>query len=203
MAVTLIEVKRWLDNLEIGYQESQKQESIILFGFQGKNESTYGVKIELEEDGELLQIYCNLLIDEDQNILKIKDHEHKALVLQHILNINYNEKFGAWEFDPSDGEIRFAVEIPLEDAKMTEKQFKRIFGHIMSSDERFLEILKIMETGELPEGNITDDLFASLMAEMLAEKLHKDLEAHGGDVDSLLASLQNDTNSKKDDEDGI
>lgn len=203
MAVTLIEIKGWLDNLEINYQESQKDESVMLFGFQGKNESKCMVKVELEEDGELLQVYCNLIIDEDQNRLKIKDHEHKALVLQHILTINYNEKFGAWEFDPTDGEIRFAIEIPLEDAKMTEKQFKRIFGHITSSDERFLEILKIMETGELPEGNNTDDLFASLMAEMLAEKLHKDLDAHGGDLDSLLASLQNDTDSKKDDEDGI
>lgn len=195
MAVTLEEVSNWLDNSDIKHGTNDDNTKII---FGATDKKTIGIKIEIEEDGDLVQVYSNLL-DDERDILKIKDHEHSALVLQHILTINYNEKFGGWEFDPKDGEIRFAVEIPLEDASMTEKQFNRILGHIMNSEKHFLDILKIMETGELPEDdNDVEDMFNELMARMLAEKLAEDLEKHGGDAEALLAELTSKKEGKSD-----
>ena len=203
MAVTLKEISGWLDNRELNHQVLGDKNTIIL-GFQGKDELQCGVKIELEEDGSLLQVYSNLLMNKDQDILKVKNHEHSALVLQHMLKINYDEKFGTWEFDPKDGEVRFAVEVPLEDATMTEKQFNRIMGHVLDSDSGFSDILKIMETGECPEDDV-EDMFASFMTEMLKAKLMEDLEGYGGDAGKLLESLKSKSDKKKVDdvEDGI
>lgn len=198
MAVTLSEISGWLDNREIKHG-AEEEDSKIIFVFTG--DKTIGIKVELEEDGELVQLYANLLDDEDRGVVRVKEHEHLPLVLQHILTINYNEKFGAWEFDPSDGEVRFAVEIPLEDASMTEKQFNRILGHVLNSEEHFVNILKILETGELPKDD--DDSDPEAMFELLKNMVLKQaLEQHGGDMGALLDDVMA-KKSKAGDEGGI
>ncbi|MEA2020097.1 MAG: hypothetical protein U9N59_16840 [Campylobacterota bacterium] len=194
MAVTVNEISNWLNDKGLSHQVI-KENNKILFGFKTKDDLACSIKIKVKEDGELLQIYSNLLINEDQDILKVKDHKYSALVLQHMLKINYNEKFGTWEFDPKDGEIRFAVEIPLEDAIMTEKQFDRIISHVLNSDSGFLEISKIMETGECPEDSV--------------EQLFMDLDNFFNDDEELTELLDNhnaerfSTKKKDDVEDGI
>lgn len=172
MAVTLEEISGWLDNLEVKHK-LDSEEKKILSGV-GDGDTNKSLVFELEEDGGMFQAYMNLL-DEEFNVLKIKDHEHKALVLQHILNLNYGTKFGTWEFDPRDGEIRLAIEIPLEDAKMTQKQLKRIFNYFLKDGQKaFDEILQIMKTGEIPEED--DDEMAAMLLQMLQE-LKDDLES--------------------------
>lgn len=166
MSVELKNISCWLDNLEMKYEIKEDEDKILL----GLNHEgiIYGVVIEIEEDGGLLQIYCNQFIDEEQNILKVKNHKYLLLILQHILNINYKEKFGAWEFDLFDGEVRFAVETILEDSIMTEKQFERVLGHVLDSQKGFTQINHIMNTGELPEDDEMD-MIAELFRRMLLE----------------------------------
>jgi len=165
MAVELQTLSNWLNNMEIKHHMDTKDSKIFSGGNNDGNKII--VKIKLTENGEMFQIYSNLVIDDDLNELKIKDHEHAGLVLQQMLKINYEEKFGTWEFDPTDGEVRFAVEIPLEDAVMTENQFQRIFKHVFNSADNFGILTKILETGELPadeEDSITDLLEAMLLS---------------------------------------
>lgn len=200
MAVTLQEVSNWLDNQNLKH-EVIEEKSMIMTSMTGKNH-TIGIKIELAEDGEMFQMYSNILIDDELNILKIKDHENSSLVFQHILKINYDEKFGTWEYDSTDGEVRFAVEFPLEDASMTEKQFLRVFGHVANSDEKFGVILDILETGEIPEED-TKEMFDAFLEMMLEAKL-KEKFGEDADLDSLQKRLKDSNSSQnKSDDDGI
>jgi len=149
MAVALQEISSWLDNADVSH-EVLNDDNKIVFGI-SNGETNKGIAIELEENGKVFQLYVNLL-DEHGKIVKIKDHQHEAKVWSHILSLNYKTKFGTWEYDPTDGEIRCAIEIPLEDATMTEKQFKRIFGYVTKdAQDGFDAILKILETGEVPD----------------------------------------------------
>jgi len=161
MAITLDEVKGWLDTQNLTYQESENHDAAVHLSFSDEEFNGY-LKIELEEDGELIQFYCNQIIDDE--MLKIKEHKHKFLVLQYLFDRNYQEKFGTWEVDPTDGEVRFAVEIPLEDNTLTEKQFLRILNRAVGTQENFEEIHKILETGEVPA---SESEAAALLEELL------------------------------------
>lgn len=170
MAVTLEEIKGWLDAKELNYKEAEQHDSAVHLAFSNDGFDGY-VKIELEEDGELIQVYCNEWVADDE-LLKVKDHKYQLLVLQYLLDKNYREKFGTWELDPTDGEVRFAVEIPLEDNTLTEKQFNRIMYRAFNTQEEFEVIHKILETGEIPEDEEagTSALLAELM-QQLEEKI--------------------------------
>lgn len=171
MAVTLEEVKSKLDEIGFNYQDSNKHDSAVHLMFGDDNFDGY-VKIELEEDGELIQFYCNQMIEAKP--LAVKDHENKLLVLQFLLDRNYKEKFGTWELDPSDGEIRFAVEIPLEDNTLTDKQFARIMKRVAGTQEEFEAIDKILETGEYPESNSEAAMLLELLEMMRTMKKAED-----------------------------
>jgi hypothetical protein len=165
MAVTLQEIKGWLTDIDVKHIEKEDTIAVIF----GDSDSTYGLKIKLEEDGEMFQSYMNILED-DGAVKKFKDEEHIGLILQHLLYLNYKTKFGTWEYDPRDGEVRLAVEFPLEDAKMTQKQLKRIIGLFMhNGDEHADEILTIAKTGEIPEEESSDEQMINMLRALLAE----------------------------------
>ena len=177
MAITLNEIKSWLDAKGLNYIESEKHDSAVHLSFSNDGYRGY-VKIELEENGELIQVYCNELVA-DAEPLKVKDHKHQLLVLQYLLDRNYREKFGTWELDPTDGEVRFAVEIPLEDNTLTEKQFNRIMYRALNTQENFEAIHTILETGELPED---DSKTEALLAELM-KMLEEHQQQNGADED--------------------
>lgn len=148
MAFTLQEVGRWLHLMDIKYHHDVEKEVII---FQISDDSNKGsVFIRAKEDGELFAMDFEPMMVEN-NFLDIKpNHPHINTLLMRMLYENYMCKFGTWEYDPNDGDIKMTVEIPLEDAKMTEKQFRRIFS-IISTALDFVDVMKhIIKTGELP-----------------------------------------------------
>lgn len=121
MAVTLKEISKWLDTDNTNHHADEDRIVMIY----ADDNNSYGMTINASEEGEMFYATMRLL-NEDKSYLTIKDHPHTGLILQHVLFKNYETKFGTWEFDPSVGDIRLTVEIPLEDALMTEKQFNRI-----------------------------------------------------------------------------
>jgi hypothetical protein len=180
MAVTLEEIAGWLDTMGIEYLQGEDK---ILFGANNEDETNQrGYFIRAKEDGDIFEAQMQLM-DEKLNNITIKDHEHLSKVLEYILYLNYNTKFGTWEFDPSDGDIRLAVEIPLEDAKMTEKQFARVMSLLMrDGGEAAAEVREILKTGEIPK---KDDAAAEMLAKL----------------EALLAAMKEDSSSS--DEEGI
>ncbi len=182
MAIELSQVTDWLDSKGLRYKQAEQHPAAVHLMF-GDDDFDGYVKIELEEDGELIQFYCNQIVDSAP--LRVKDHEHELHVLKHLLDLNYQEKFGTWEVDPSDGEVRFAVEIPLEDNTLTEKQFMRMLGRTLKTQENFEQINQILETGELPGGDESEAELLMKLLKMLEEAKAKSGKADKADEDGI------------------
>ncbi len=181
MAITLKEINKWLDAKELNYEYmEEKERTVFPFGNKDINLICF---FKARDEGTVFEAQVQIINDEYKTV-DIKDHKYLSQLLQHMLYINYKTKFGTWEFDPSDGDIRLAIEIPLEDALMTEKQFNRILNYIMQNGAEYAqELITIMNTGEFVEDKDTD---AELRAKLLA----------------MLESLETGSD-EKDDEDGI
>lgn len=173
MAVNLEQVGEWLEAIGIRFDHSTEDEVIVFF--HGDDETTQAHYIRTIEDGDVFQWHMNIL-DDDNDAILIKDHKYSSKVLSHMLYMNYQTKFGTWEYDPNDGEIRLSVEIPLEDALMTEKQFMRIVGFMIKDGQNGADAIRhILLTGKVKE----DDSDAALLALMAA--LSKDMDDKGAD----------------------
>jgi len=162
MSVTLEQLTAYLDNKDLKYKYEEDKERIVLIS--GDEDITNAHFIRVREDGDIFEWQMQIL-DSKRDIVTIKEHKYAAKVLSHLLYLNYKTKFGTWEFDPSDGDIRLAVEIPLEDAIMTEKQFNRVAGFMLGdASEHTKGILSILETGETPVDDSESSMIAALEA---------------------------------------
>jgi hypothetical protein len=122
------------------------EECRILTGVYGEHIEDFLIVIQLDEDGEFFEMFAPRVL------AGVKDHPHKAAILQTMLCISWETKMLQWEYDPSDGEIRAIIEFPLEDSTLTERQFNRCLHSLVQLvDELALPRLKaVMETGEDP-----------------------------------------------------
>jgi len=150
MAATLQQIAQYLDALEWHYEIDQPSSQIIT-GVRGENVDRLLVVIGLDEEGEFFEIYAPRVLEGIQN------HPHKAAILQTMLCISWETRMLQWEYDPADGEIRAIIEFPLEDASLTERQFRRCLdGLIRIVDEMAMPRLQhVMATGEDP-GDIAE-----------------------------------------------
>ncbi len=76
-----------------------------------------------------------------------------------------------FEYDPTDGEVRAAIELPLEDAPLTERLFDRcLSGLIQLVDQQAMPRIKtVLATGEDPgHKDLTALLAEGMPAEMMA-----------------------------------
>lgn len=166
MAATFEQIVGYLEKAELKFDYMEDKKVIVLMT--SDEDSSYGHFIRLREDGELFEWQMQIL-DENHDSLKVKEHQYLDKFLTHMLYINYNTKFGTWEYDPSDGDCRLVIEIPLEDALMTEKQFMRISSLMLRDADTYAdELLHILETGEFPKKEDDGDMIAQLEA-MLAK----------------------------------
>ncbi len=124
MATTLDQISQFLTKREIKH-DVKEADNRILTGFKTSRyrdpdgDSGLAIVIQLEEKGEYLTIFC-------PKVYQYKEGPHALAVMQACLLACYRTKLLQFEYDPSDGEIRAVVEIPLEDAVLTEKQFFRL-----------------------------------------------------------------------------
>jgi hypothetical protein len=145
MGVTLKQIAQYLERAGWNYQLDEK-ENRILTGVYAENLENFLIVVQLEEDGEFFEMFAPRVMS------GIKDHPHKAAILQTMLSISWETKMLQWEYDPDDGEIRAIIEFPLEDSTLTEKQFNRcLYGLVQLVDEIALPRLKsVLKTGEDP-----------------------------------------------------
>jgi hypothetical protein len=125
---------------------------------------------------------------------KYKDGPHLTAVLQACLWVCFATYGIQYEYDYRDGEIRAVVEIPLEDAILTERQFFRILLTIPTVlDSHDSDIRSAMESGTLPKvgtassrdpaalAGLLDQLPPDLLAAALAEIQNRRAEGGGGE----------------------
>jgi hypothetical protein len=175
MGANLQQIAKYLDNLGWDYRFDDEADRIIT-GVEADNLEDFLIVVQLDEDGKFFRVFA------PQVLAGVRDHPHKAAILQTMLAISWETKMLQWEYDPSDGEIRAIIEFPLEDSLLTEKQFNRcLSGLIQLVDSVAMPRLQeVMETGQDP-GNLElgERLLLTIQEESpgLLELLEKAMEA--------------------------
>ncbi|MDJ0773857.1 MAG: hypothetical protein QNJ49_10605 [Mastigocoleus sp. MO_167.B18] len=148
MAANVQQIATYLDKLGWDYQIEDEDDRIVT-GVEAENLENFVIVVQLDEDGRFFRLFAPHVLSD------LPGHPHKAAILQTMLAISWETKMLQWEYDPSDGEIRAIIEFPLEDAKLTEKQFNRcLSGLIQLVDSVAMPRLQeVMKTGKDP-GNV-------------------------------------------------
>ncbi len=175
MAVNVQEIGAYLDQLGWDYRIDEEEERIVT-GVEGDNVEDFLIVVQLDEDGKFFRVFA------PQVLSGVKDHPHKAAILQTMLVISWETKMLQWEYDPSDGEIRAIIEFPIEDSTLTEKQFNRCLSALIQLVDNVAipRLQEVMETGHDP-GNVEvgERLLLSIQEQApgLLDLLEKAMEA--------------------------
>ena len=175
MAVNVQEIAEYLDQLGWDYRIDEEDERIVT-GVEGDNVEDFLIVVQLDEDGKFFRVFA------PQVLSGVKDHPHKAAILQTMLVISWETKMLQWEYDPSDGEIRAIIEFPIEDSTLTEKQFNRCLSGLVQLVDTVAipRLQEVMETGHDP-GNVEvgERLLLSIQEQApgLLDLLEKAMEA--------------------------
>lgn len=175
MAVNVQEIGAYLDELGWDYRIDEEEERIVT-GVEGDNVEDFLIVVQLDEDGKFFRVFA------PQVLSGVKDHPHKAAILQTMLVISWETKMLQWEYDPSDGEIRAIIEFPIEDSTLTEKQFNRCLSALIQLVDNVAipRLQEVMETGHDP-GNVEvgERLLLSIQEQApgLLDLLEKAMEA--------------------------
>lgn len=132
---------------EIGWKHELHQDDEVIISAGGNDSSTLGLFTRMREDGEMFDM-AGRLLDNEMKQINAKGNQYTTELMAYLLLRNYQTKFGTWEFDHTDGTISFAVEIPLEDNKLTKKQLQRIVNIMNSSGKEADDIKSILATGK-------------------------------------------------------
>lgn len=123
MATTLDQLASYLDLRGWHYHRDAENQRIYT-GVKAQNLENFLIVLNLSENGEFLQLQA-------PQILSLTDHIYKGPALQTLATIQYQVKMLRLEYDPSDGEIRASIELPLEDAPLTQRQFDRALSGLI------------------------------------------------------------------------
>jgi hypothetical protein len=115
VATTLATIAKYLDNRNWLY-EIDEAKSRIVSGVKSENVEQFIIVIQLLRDGELIQIYVPKLVH-------VRDRVFKGLLFQSLLHFLWEVCLVRFEYDPTDGEIRASIDLILEDADLSERQF--------------------------------------------------------------------------------
>lgn len=171
MAISNELIKSFLNLKNVKYLYDPEKETFII------SFTPHVLLIRLEEGGEFLQIRT-------LNFHQYEDGPHKETILQMIAAMNYRRKLVKFGYDPDDGEINGCIDIPIEDAELTETQFFRCVAALLEAiDEGNQRIIKILESGEDPGPNpskmidlLVDEIMESLEEEDMLKELEEDID---------------------------
>lgn len=154
MAITLQQISDWLrEDGSIHFYD--KKNGVLTFAA-GDDEGQQEYFVRAPEEGQLLEVQMQIMNDNHQ-FLSIKGHKHLGIVLPYLLFLNYHLTFGAWEYNPANGDIRFTVKCPVEDSTFTREQFNRTMGLMVYNGHNMArDIVAVLERGEWPLEHRTD-----------------------------------------------
>jgi hypothetical protein len=162
MATTLTALAKLLDNLGWKHKpkpaEKNDKEGRIYTGFPTESyldsdgDKFINVVFSVQENGELVKIIVPRLYN------CIHPGNRKAF-FETAIRKTFEKKLCFYDYDHRDGEIRMVLDIPLEDAVLTEKQVKRIVsGMVRLVDVNDPDIRAAVEQGRLPVIDYQSDL---------------------------------------------
>ena len=108
MAITIDQVARALREQDLKFAKVSEREILFLLGVGALK---LKMVVQLMEDGEYLDVSA-------MDLGKCpKDHPRLEAVLGKLAHVNYQYKAVKLAWDPSDGEIRARIAVPLEDSR--------------------------------------------------------------------------------------
>jgi len=115
----------------------------LLYPF-AHNGQIFNVLIDLQEEGEYVHFSIHFL-------LNIREVENRENVLIALLELNRRLKALKYCYDPSDGEVSVAIEIPLEDGTLTMQQVHRCMYTLTEIAMRERDnLVTLIKTGVYP-----------------------------------------------------
>jgi hypothetical protein len=186
MAVTMDEIRKFLDEAGLKYQVRDKDSLMVSFRTETyrrpDGEQSLLLAVLLEENGEYFKLIAPKAF--------VAHGAHMDAFFRACMMVQWQTKFVQFEYDESDGEIRPIIEFPLEDAKMTRRQLERSIQAMCRLLEQYYAPLKrALETGavELEATPAPPPGASALMAQMLLASL----KAEGRtDSDPQVVALQ-------------
>jgi len=160
MPTSIEQIQTFLDEYSLNYRVDEEHDAILI-GFGLNPESTTfrdidgdpGIQfvIRVLERGEFLAIFT-------PQAWNVEDCPHKAAVFEAIASIQTQYKMLRFDYDPSDGEIRPNVELPLEDSDLTSRQFHRLMHGMLHGVPRFDRVIRqAIETGKVSFAGLDDE----------------------------------------------
>lgn len=180
MATTLQAIAQFLNRRNWRY-EVNEAESCIITGVQAEHVDRFLIVLRLSEGGEFLQFQA-------PRILQVPDHLYKGVLLQTMAHIEYQVKMLRLEYDPTDGEVQASIELALEDAPLTERQFNRCLDALVQlvDQEAMPRLQAVLTTGEDPgQRGLAErlaeaiPLFLLACMESMATRQQRQLKADG------------------------
>lgn len=162
MSTTINELSEILDELKWKHKtkpnEENKDEGTIYTGFPTE---TY-----LDKDGDKF-INVVFLVQEHGELVKIITPQlytcihpgHRKAFFETAIRKSFEKKLCFYDYDHRDGEIRMVLDMPLEDARLTPKQVKRVVSSIVRLvDMNDSDLRSAVEEGRLPVTDYQSDL---------------------------------------------
>ncbi len=154
MATTLNELEALFQSIGWKYKrrddDSNGTDGYLYASFPTKNyrdadgDSMVTFIFNVQEKGELIKIVI-------PRLYSCINPQFRRAFFEVAIRKTFEKKLCFYDYDHRDGEIRMLVDLPLEDAKITERQVKRIISsmlqHVDANDEA---VRAAVEQGELP-----------------------------------------------------
>lgn len=204
MPVTIDQLKQHLDTLELRHMTPDSEEFARLqcaarFGTRSYvdtgGDGSLLVIFAVSEDGEYLEVFAPMAMD-------ASSCKHKGALFAAMLHVAFLTKHVQLEYDADDGEIRFAVDIPVCDGEVTAMQISCMIHMLVGVLEEYYPVFKhAMDTGKVDftkrwtpddgEGGESEGADAAVSADFEAlvesmggidklEEALKELRARGG-----------------------
>jgi hypothetical protein len=174
MTITIDQLKSLTSGVGIPYFIDPDRPALLLAinGLTG----SYQVIAKIEVDGRFLQLRTK----PNTYATCRADHAHIDAVLRVLLALDYSRRLVKFAWDVMDGEIVAYADLWLEDATLTQEQFKAMLSvYIPIMDLGHERIVKTIETGVDPAEGGDDDMMQR-MRDLLARLPH-DTPPGGGE----------------------
>lgn len=142
MATSLEVIAQYLEQRQWQYEIDHLSQTVVT-GVRTAYIPKLLIFICLKENGEYVQFLAPALCH-------LKNHIFKGVAYQTLLHISYTEPLLRFAIDPHNGEVCASVELPLEDATLTQRQFERCLDELIHliDMETMPRLSNVLATGD-------------------------------------------------------
>jgi hypothetical protein len=154
VATTIVELETLFKEIgwkyKLSVDDNKASEGYIYAGFPTKEyrdkdgDNYIGILFTVQEDGELVKV----IVPKLYNCINTA---HRRAFFEVAIRKTFEQKLCFYDYDHRDGEIRMILDLPLEDARITIGQIKRIVHSMVRLiDTNDAVVRAAVEEGRLP-----------------------------------------------------